>query len=123
MLDSVERLPRSARTAAVASALPLVILPALGPGLPLGFIEADGMPPAPDKARTGRFFGRHVMEFQRLQLLWQAEFPNSRTRYTMKSVRTGAISSTWGGATTTGPGRRSRSTTTLGILCSDMPYF
>ena len=103
LLDSVERLPRSGRTAAVASALPLVILPALGPGLPPGFLEADGRPPVPDKARTGRFFGRRVMEFQnwtlasnarwrltdeQLALLWQAEFPNSRTRYTMKSVRT-----------------------------------
>jgi len=103
LLDSVERLPRSGRTAAVASALPLVILPALGPGLPPGFLEAEGMPPVPDKARTGRFFGRRVMEFQnwtlacnarwrltdeQLALLWQAEFPNSRTRYTMKSVRT-----------------------------------
>ena len=61
------------------------------------------MPPVPDKVRTGRFFGRRVMEFQnwtlasnarwrltdeQLALLWQAEFPNSRTRYTMKSVRT-----------------------------------
>ena len=55
---------RSSRTAAVASALPLVILPALGPGLPPGFLEADGMPPVPDKARTGRFFGLRVMEFQ-----------------------------------------------------------
>ena len=64
MLDSVERLPRSGRTAAVALALPLVIPPALGPGLPPGFLEADGMPPVPDKARTGRFFGRHVVEFQ-----------------------------------------------------------
>ena len=103
LLDSVERLPRSGRTAAAATALPLVILPALGPGLPPGFIEADGMPPVPDKARTGRFFGRRVMEFQnwtlaanprwrltdeQLALLWQAEFPNSRTRYTMKNVRT-----------------------------------
>ena len=33
LLDTVERLPTSGRTAAVASALPLVILPALGPGL------------------------------------------------------------------------------------------
>ena len=105
LLDSVERLPRSGRTAAVASALPLVILPALGPGLPPGFLEVDGMPPVPDKARTGRFFGRRVMEFQnwtlasnarwrltdeQLALLWQAEFPNSRTRYTRKSVRTRA---------------------------------
>ena len=103
LLDSVERLPRSGRTAAIASALPLVILPALGPGLPPGFLEVDGMPPVPDKALTGRFFGRHVMEFQnwtlasnaqwrltdeQLTLLWQAEFLNSRTRYTMKSVRT-----------------------------------
>ena len=103
LLDSVERLPRSGRTAAAATALPLVILPTLGPGLPPGFIEADGMPPVPDKARTGRFFGRRVMEFQnwtlasnprwrltdeQLALLWQAEFPNSRTRYTMKNVRT-----------------------------------
>ena len=64
LLDSVERLPRSGRTAAAATALPLVILPTLGPGLPPGFIEADGMPPVPDKARTGRFFGRRVMEFQ-----------------------------------------------------------
>jgi len=63
------------------------------------------LPPVPDKSRTGRFFGRRVMEFQnwtlasnarwrltdeQLALLWQAEFPNSnsRTRYTMKSVRT-----------------------------------
>ena len=53
------------------------------------------MPPVSDKARTGRFFGRRVMEFQnwtlasnarwrltdeQLALLWQAEFPNSRTR-------------------------------------------
>ncbi len=103
LMDSVERLPRSGRTAAAATALPLVILPALGPGLPPGFVEADGMPPVPDKARTGRFFGRRVMEFQnwtlasnarwrltdeQLALLWQAEFPNSRARYTMKSVRT-----------------------------------
>ena len=61
------------------------------------------MPPVPDKAPTGRFFDRCVMKFQnwtlasnarwrltdeQLALLWQAEFPNSRTRYTMKSVRT-----------------------------------
>ena len=103
LLDTVERLPRSGRTAAASTALPLIILPALGPGLPPGFLETDGMPPVPDKARTGRFFGRRVMEFQnwtlasnarwhltdeQLALLWQAEFPNSRTRYTMKSVRT-----------------------------------
>ena len=103
LLDTVERLPRSGRTATAASALPLVILPSLGPGLPPGFLEADGLPPVPDKSRTGRFFGRRVMEFQnwtlasnarwrltdeQLALLWQAEFPNSRTRYTMKSVRT-----------------------------------
>ena len=52
------------------------------------------MPPVPDKARNDRFFGRRVMEFQnwtlasnaqwrltdeQLALLWQAEFPNSRT--------------------------------------------
>jgi len=103
LLETVERLPRSGRTAAAATALPLVILPALGPGLPPGFVEADGMPPVPDKARTGRFFGRRVMEFQnwtlasntrwrltdeQLALQWQAEFPNSRTRYTIKSIRT-----------------------------------
>ena len=64
LLDTVERLPRSGRTAAAATALPLIILPALGPGLPPGFLETDGMPPVPDKARTGRFFGRRVMEFQ-----------------------------------------------------------
>ncbi len=52
------------RTTAAATALPLVILPALGPGLPPGFIEADGMLPVPDKARSGRFLGRRVMEFQ-----------------------------------------------------------
>ena len=61
LLDSVECLARSGRTAAVDSALPLIILPTLGPGLPPGFLEADGMPPVPDKARTGRFFGRRVM--------------------------------------------------------------
>ena len=103
LLDSIERLARSGRTAAAAAAMPLVILPALGPGLPAGFVEADGMPPVPDKARTGRSFGRRVMAFQnwtlasnprwkltdeQLALLWQAEFPNSRTRYTMRSVRT-----------------------------------
>ena len=104
LLDAVERLPGSGRTAAsTATALPLVILPALGPGLPPGFVEADGMPPVPDKARTGRFFGRRVMGLQnwtlasnarrrltdeQLALLWQVEFPNARTRYTMKSVRT-----------------------------------
>ena len=63
--------------------------------LPPGFVEADGMPPVPDKVRTGQFFGRRVMEFQnwtlasnarwrlnyeQLALLWQAEFPNARTR-------------------------------------------
>ena len=103
MLDGVERLPKSGRTAAAATALPLIVLPAPGPGLPPGYVEAEGMPPVPDKARTGRFFGRRVMEFQnwtlasnarwrltdeQLALLWQAEFPNSRTRYTMKSIRT-----------------------------------
>ena len=62
LLDTVERLPRSGRTPAVASAPPLVILPALGPGLPPGFLEADGMPPVPDKARTGRFFCPRVMD-------------------------------------------------------------
>ena len=61
------------------------------------------MPPVPDKARIGRFFGRRVTEFQNWMLpsnarwrltdeptalLWQAEFPNSCTRYTMKRVRT-----------------------------------
>jgi len=103
LLDSIERLPRSGRTAAAATAMPQVILAALGPGLPPGFVEADGMPPVPDKARTGRFFGRRVMDFQnwtlasngrwwltdeQLAVPWQAEYPNSRTRYTMKSVRT-----------------------------------
>ena len=90
LLDTVERLPRTGRTATAASALPLVILPSLGPGLPPGFLEADGLPPVPDKSRTGRFLGRRVMEFQnwalasnarwrltdeQLALLWQAEFP------------------------------------------------
>ena len=102
-LDSVERLPRSGRAAAAATAMPLVVLPALGPGLRPGFVETEGMPPVPASARTGRFFGRHVMEFQnwtlasnarwrlsdeQLAALWQAEFPNARTRYTIKSVRT-----------------------------------
>ena len=64
LLDTVEPLPRSGRAAAVPTAVPLVILPALGPGLPPGFVEAEGMPPVPDKARTGRFFGRRVMQFQ-----------------------------------------------------------
>ena len=97
-LDSVERLPRSGRAAATATAMPLVVLPALGPGLRPGSVEAEGMPPVPASARTGRFFGRHVMEFQnwtlasnarwrlsdeQLAALWQAEFPNARTRYTI----------------------------------------
>ena len=72
---AVERLPKSGRTAAGASALPLVILPALGPGLPPGFLEADGMPPVPDKARTGRFFARRVMEFQNWTLASNARWP------------------------------------------------
>ena len=77
------------------------------------------MPPVPDKARTGRFFGRRVMEFQnwtlasnvrwqltdeQLAVLWQAEFPNSRTRYTMKDVRTVRNLFNRAGARTTGPG-------------------
>ena len=56
------------------------------------------MPPVPDKTRSGRFFGRRVMQFQnwtlasnarwrltdhQLAILWQAEFPNSRSRYTI----------------------------------------
>ena len=36
--------------------------PRTGPAARL--LEAEGMPPVPDKARTGRFFGRRVMEFQ-----------------------------------------------------------
>ncbi len=82
---------------------PITTIDARGQALPPGFPEAEGMPPVPDKARTGRFLGRRVMEFQnwtlasntrwrlpdeQFALLWQAEFPNSRTRYTMKSVRT-----------------------------------
>ena len=61
------------------------------------------MPPVPDKPRTGRFFGRRVMEFQnwtlasnvrwrltdeQLAVMWQAEFPNSRSRYALKNIRT-----------------------------------
>ena len=99
LLDTVQRLPKAGKT---ASANPLIILPALGPDLPPGFTEAEGVPPVPDKPRTGRFFGRRVMEFQnwtlasnarwrltdeQLAVLWQAEFPNSRSRYTMRSVR------------------------------------
>ena len=61
ILDAVERLPRSGRTATAAAALPPVIPPALGLGLPPGFVEVEGMPPVPDKARTCRFFGRRVM--------------------------------------------------------------
>ena len=38
LLETVERLPRSGRTAAAATTLPLVILPALGPGLLPGFV-------------------------------------------------------------------------------------
>ena len=99
ILDSVERLPKSGRSATAAAALPLIILAALGPGPPPGFLEAEGMPPVPDKTRTGRSFGRRVMDFQnwtlasnarwrltdeQLAMLWQAEFPNSRSRYTIK---------------------------------------
>ena len=104
LLDSVQRAPKAgkaATTAAVATAV--IVLPALGPDLPPGFTEADGVPPVPEKPRTGRFFGRRVMEFQNWTLasnarwrltdeqlagMWQAEFPNSRSRYTRKSVRT-----------------------------------
>lgn len=103
ILDAVERPARAGKPAASAAALPLIILPAAGPGLPPGFAEADGVPPVPDKPRTGRFFGRRVMDFQnwtlssnarwrlsdeQLAVMWQAEFPNSRSRYTRKSVRT-----------------------------------
>ena len=103
LVDTMERLPKGGRTGTAATGLPRIILPALGPDLPPGFTEADGMPRVPDKPRTGRFFGRRVMEFQnwtlasnarwrltdeQLALMWQAEFPNSRSRYTMKSVRT-----------------------------------
>ena len=103
LLDSVERLPKGGKTTAPAAALPLIVLPAAGPGLPPGFTEVDGIPPVPEKPRTGRFFGRRVMDFQnwtlasnarwrltdeQLAVMWQAEFPNSRSRYTLKSVRT-----------------------------------
>ncbi len=53
LLETVERLPRSGRTAAAATTLPLVILPALGPGLLPGFVEADCMPPVPDRPAPG----------------------------------------------------------------------
>jgi len=73
LLDTVERFPRSGRTATAATVLPLVILPGLGPGLPPGSVEADGMPPVPAKARTGRFFSRRVMEFQNWDARLQRE--------------------------------------------------
>ena len=94
-------LPKELLTGARYGAI--TTIDARGQALPPGFLEAEGMPPVPDKARTGRFFGRRVMEFQnwtlasntrwrltdeQFALLWQAEFPNSRTRYTVKSVRT-----------------------------------
>ena len=83
LLDTVKGLPRSGRTAAVASALPLVILRALCPGLPAGFLETDGMPPVPDKARTGRFFGRRMKEFQNWTLA-------SNARWRLTDEQTGA---------------------------------
>ena len=55
ILDSVERLPKRGGSAAATAALPLIILPALGPGLPPGFLESEGMPAVPEKTRTGRF--------------------------------------------------------------------
>ena len=103
LLDTVQRAPKAGKTATAAATTALIVLPALGPDLPPGFTEAEGIPPVPDKPRTGRFFGRRVMEFQnwtlacnarwrltdeQLAVMWQAEFPNSRSRYTMKSIRT-----------------------------------
>ena len=103
LLDTLERLPKAGKAAPAAAGAPLIVLPALGPDLPPGFTEAEGVPPVPDKPRTGRFFGRRVMEFQnwtlasnvrwrltdeQLAVMWQAEFPNSRSRYALKSVRT-----------------------------------
>ena len=60
LLETVERLPSSGRIAAAATTLPLVTLPALGPGLPPR--RGRRHAPVPDKARTGRFFGRRVTE-------------------------------------------------------------
>ena len=47
LLDTVERLPRSGRTATASTALPLIILPALGPGLPPGFLGDRRHAPGP----------------------------------------------------------------------------
>ena len=104
LLETVARRPAAGKAAGpAAKAAATIILPWLGPDLPAGFTEAEGVPPVPAKPRTGRFFGRRVMELQnwtlacntrwrltdeQLAAMWQAEFPNSRSRYTVKSVRT-----------------------------------
>ena len=54
---------------------------------------------------------------EQLAALWQAEFPNSRTRYTMKSVRTMRNLFNLGRRTRTGPGRGFPGTIPLGVRC------
>ena len=74
LLDTVERPRSGGRTAAAATALPLVIRQRWGPGFRLASSTPTGMPPVPDKARIGRFFGRRVMEFQNWTLASNARW-------------------------------------------------
>ena len=82
---------------------PLIILPAFGPGVPPRFPRgrrhASGPGQGPHRPvlrplrdevpeLDARLHARWRLTDEQLALLWQAEFPNSRTRYTMKSVRT-----------------------------------